>query len=86
MHDTALKLRPKRAPLAGLRDGVVVIPPALTTDRGLLYAADCLDLFAGLKDESIHTIFADPPFNLAKDYGNGSEKDDLRRDGFRLWA
>jgi site-specific DNA-methyltransferase (adenine-specific) len=86
VHDTALKLRPKQARGVPSRNGQFIIPPALTTDLGLLYAADCKDVLSGIKDEKIDTVFADPPFNLAKDYGNGSDKDDLHRDHYLDWS
>jgi site-specific DNA-methyltransferase (adenine-specific) len=38
-----------------------------------------MNLLATLKDKSINTVFADPPFNLSKDYGNGKDKDNLKR-------
>ena len=53
--------------------------PAFSTGRGVVYNADCMDLLSALKDSSIDTVFADPPFNLGKDYGSGPE-DDLRED------
>ena len=56
--------------------------PALTTDYGVLYNTDFFDLFKALKSASIDCIFADPPFNLGKDYGNGSVKDDLGRNEY----
>lgn len=62
------------------------IPAALTTDRGLLFAADCMDVLAAARDESIDTVFADPPFNLAKDYGSGADRDDLHRDEYLQWS
>ena len=40
------------------------------TTLGKLYQADCLDLLAAVPDRSIHTFFADPPFNLGKNYGS----------------
>lgn len=86
MHDTVLKLRPRKPAGSVLSVSHVSIPPALTTDLGHLYAADCLHVLAGIKDEAINTIFADPPFNLAKDYGNGSDKDDLHRDEYLNWS
>jgi len=58
----------------------------MSTGLGLLYSVDCMDLFAIVKDGSIDTVFADPPFNLAKDYGNGSDKDDLHRDEYLRWS
>lgn len=45
--------------------------PFLTTNRGVLYKGDCLELLSEMKDESVDTIFADPPFNIGKDYKNG---------------
>jgi len=57
----------------------VEMTPAFSTELGAVYKADCLDLFAALHDESIDMVFADPPFNLGKDYGNGAHHDE--RDG-----
>lgn len=45
--------------------------PYLTTRRGFLFSADCLDLLANMRSESVDCVFADPPFNLGKDYKNG---------------
>lgn len=44
------------------------------TKLGRVYQADCLELLGSLKPGSIHTVFADPPFNLKKHYGmNGAD-------------
>ena len=44
------------------------------TPLGELYHADCLDLLGSIASGSVDTFFADPPFNLKKDYGsNGSD-------------
>ncbi len=44
------------------------------TASGRLYRGDCLELLSTIADESVATFFADPPFNLKKDYGsNGSD-------------
>jgi site-specific DNA-methyltransferase (adenine-specific) len=43
--------------------------PAFTTALGALWAADCLRILPALADESVDTVFADPPFNLGKTYG-----------------
>ena len=45
--------------------------PFLTTGHGVLFDADCLEILASLKPETIDCVFADPPFNLGKDYKNG---------------
>jgi len=59
---------------------------AFNTDLGSLYHVDCLKLLALIPDERIDTVFADPPFNLAKDYGNGREKDDLDSLDYLKWC
>jgi site-specific DNA-methyltransferase (adenine-specific) len=46
------------------------IEPIFTTDLGRLYEENCLDVLPTLDTDSIDTIFADPPFNLNKDYGS----------------
>jgi len=62
------------------------LQPCLVTDLGLLYATDCFNLFASLRDESVDCVFADPPFNLGKDYGRGAVKDDLARLDYLKWS
>jgi site-specific DNA-methyltransferase (adenine-specific) len=39
------------------------------TGLGELYQGDCLDLLRRIEEASVDLIFADPPFNLGKDYG-----------------
>lgn len=39
-----------------------------------LFNEDCLEVLKGIKDNSIDLIFADPPYNLGKDFGNDSDK------------
>jgi len=62
------------------------IPPIFTTALGALFNTDCLNLFASLHDESIDTIFADPPFNIGKDYGRGKDKDELDGRDYLKWC
>src|SRR5262245_45333020 len=45
--------------------------PRLTTTHGALFQADCLEFLSAIRSESIDSIFADPPFNLKKEYRNG---------------
>ena len=47
-----------------------MLTPYLTTLHGVLYQADCLELMGSLNSEIVDCIFADPPFNLGKDYKN----------------
>ncbi len=43
--------------------------PVFETDRGQLYQCDCLDFLPTIENESVDCVFADPPFNLKKNYG-----------------
>lgn len=52
--------------------------PYYTTDLGELLHGDCLEIMPSLPARSYDLIFADPPFNLNKDYGSGIV--DKRRD------
>lgn len=45
--------------------------PILKTPLGELHQVDCLDLLRALPDESVDLAFADPPFNLGKEYSSG---------------
>src|ERR1035438_5385127 len=55
------------------------------TELGKLYQSDCMDLLRSIEGESVHTFFADPPFNLGKDYGtNGS--DDRSETAYLEWS
>ncbi|MBW4669887.1 MAG: hypothetical protein KME60_21355 [Cyanomargarita calcarea GSE-NOS-MK-12-04C] len=40
------------------------------SNYGILYQGDCLNFLKALPDACIDVIFADPPFNLGKDYGS----------------
>ncbi|MBC7077813.1 MAG: hypothetical protein H5T92_05850, partial [Synergistales bacterium] len=54
--------------VGGVSRGVTL---AAYTTRGVLFRGDCLEVLTQVESESVDTIFADPPFNLAKCYGNG---------------
>ncbi|MGB7622172.1 MAG: site-specific DNA-methyltransferase [Terriglobia bacterium] len=45
--------------------------PNLITPYGVLYNCDCMDLLAKMPSESVDAVFADPPFNIGKEYNNG---------------
>jgi site-specific DNA-methyltransferase (adenine-specific) len=58
---------------------------AIETQLGKLYRGDCLELFPAVDDESVDLVFADPPFNLGKDYGVGIG-DSLRDADYLSWT
>jgi site-specific DNA-methyltransferase (adenine-specific) len=43
--------------------------PILATPHGVLFNDDCLAILRQINDETIDTVFADPPFNIGKHYG-----------------
>ena len=47
-----------------------MLKPFLTTKFGVLFQDDCLKILSRISSESIDCVFADPPFNLGKDYKN----------------
>jgi site-specific DNA-methyltransferase (adenine-specific) len=63
-----------------------LLRPAFSTPRGVLYHTDCMRLFATLRSDAIDCLFADPPFNLGKDYGKGSSSDSLAREEYLHWC
>lgn len=66
--DTILSFRPAFKPSPNLR-------PVLKTEWGVLFQADCMAVLPTLADNSVDTVFADPPFNLKKKYGAKSSDD-----------
>jgi len=44
--------------------------PIWETSLGYLLEGDCLALLSKIKDNSVDLVFADPPFNLGKDYAS----------------
>lgn len=56
-----------------------------TTALGTLYQGDCLQLLAATRDGTFDLVFADPPFNLGKDYGKGVT-DELKAGEYLAWC
>lgn len=59
--------------------------PYLTTSHGVLFEADCLEIMSALRAELFDCIFADPPFNLGKNYGNGYS-DSMEQEAYLEWC
>lgn len=55
------------------------------TGLGVLYEGDCLEILPLIRSETIDTAFADPPFNLAKNYGS-RVTDELPDDKYINWS
>lgn len=48
-----------------------ILKPVYQTKSGALFKGDCLKILPLIASDSVDTIFADPPFNIGKNYGNG---------------
>lgn len=59
--------------------------PTIKTALGELYQADCLDILPELPSGRFDTVFADPPFNLNKFYGNRSV-DNHSEEDYLAWC
>lgn len=55
------------------------------SEHGILYQGDCLKLLSALPDNSVDLIFADPPFNLGKEYGEGVS-DRMEANKYLSWS
>lgn len=52
------------------------LQPVHVTSCGALFSDDCMAVLPHIRDAVVDTVFADPPFNLGKEYGDRSN--DLR--------
>lgn len=59
--------------------------PYTSTGFGHLLEGDCLDILPELQTESIDLVFADPPFNLDKEYGEEID-DDREEKEYLSWC
>ena len=69
----------------GILDSIVESKKVFQTALGVLYEGDCTNLLPAVIDESIDTIFADPPFNLSKKYGK-KVNDDRPDNEYVQWS
>lgn len=63
--------------------------PFFTTELGALFATDCMNILPKMKEGVIDTVFADPPFNVGKEYGsrtNDSQPDEQYISWCKAWV
>ena len=59
--------------------------PSYLSSLGALFSSDCMAVLPHMKDCVVDTVFADPPFNLGKEYGANSH--DLKPDAeYLAWC
>lgn len=59
--------------------------PTFTTQHGVLFEEDALNILPSLQSGVMDCIFADPPFNLGKNYRNGFQ-DNLDTSSYFTWC
>ena len=59
--------------------------PKMETPRGKLYEADCLSVLPHILAETVDLVFADPPFNLGKEY-NSKFNDSVPEQTYLSWC
>ncbi|MEB3178886.1 MAG: site-specific DNA-methyltransferase [Nostocaceae cyanobacterium] len=55
------------------------------SEYGILYQGDCLKFINVIPDACVDIVFADPPFNLGKDYGKGVN-DKIKDEDYLKWS
>ncbi|MDD5678495.1 MAG: hypothetical protein PHW60_10965 [Kiritimatiellae bacterium] len=88
--DTLVLEAPAISAVAGAHPSILCDPEimplkALSTFRGILFNGDCIEVLPHIHDETVDTIFADPPFNLSKTYGV-KVNDDLSDRDYIEWC
>jgi site-specific DNA-methyltransferase (adenine-specific) len=51
----------------------------MTTELNKIYNEDCISGMKKLKDNSVDIIICDPPYNIGKDFGNDSDKQEMSK-------
>ncbi len=59
--------------------------PVFQTPLGKLYEADCVAVLPSIGTATVDTVFADPPFNLKKNYGGRCE-DSRTAEAYITWC
>ena len=59
--------------------------PIFSTSLGILFHGDCLEVLPQIADETVDTVFADPPFNIGKKYGP-KVNDNLPESAYVQWC
>lgn len=60
----------------------IIVAPYLEMNK--IHHEDCVAGMKKIKDESVDIIICDPPYNIGKDFGNDSDKQNM--DDYLLWC
>ena len=61
------------------------IEASYVSKNGILFRADCLDMLANIRENTVDLAFVDPPFNLGKEY-NTDFSDEMETEAYRSWC
>jgi site-specific DNA-methyltransferase (adenine-specific) len=64
---------------------MMTMVPILETPFGRLYQSDCMVFLTSIDPDSVDLVFADPPFNLGKEYGSNIN-DDRKENEYIEWC
>jgi len=84
-RSTGREVLPLHHPSTLIDSHLSELVPIHRTAWGELFQGDCLELLRRLPDASVDMVFADPPFNLGKKYGEGIS-DALQADEYLRWS
>ena len=62
-----------------------IIQPIYVTEFGALFSGNCLKILPAIEKNTVDMVFADPPFNLGKEYGK-SFKDSFKEEEYIKWC
>lgn len=83
MPRSLYRVEPTFDPAPFSRNGA--LSPVFKTEFGALFRGDCLEVLPKIADRCIDTVFADPPFNIGKEYGK-SVNDCRAHDEYLAWC
>lgn len=75
---SAIKWEDRTFDVRSLLTAGTAFEPVYASSLGALFSNDCMAVLPCIRDGMVDAVFADPPFNLGKEYGNNS--DDSRPD------
>lgn len=76
----------KRADMEVKAAAVAAAPPTAAAPAWDVIHGDCVPTLAGLEAGSVRLVFADPPYNIGVDYGQGRDADLLEQEEYIDWC
>lgn len=61
------------------------IQESYTTELGKIFRDDCMNVLKSIESDSVDMVFADPPFNLSKEYESGIN-DNISDEEYLIWT